>query len=370
MNRSLLVLSLSALPLLPQPALAQSSVTIYGILDAGLLANNSGKGTVKRVDTSQLAGNRLGFRGSEDLGDGLSANFNLQMGFSPDTGALGQGGRAFGREASVGLASKTYGSINFGRIPESYYLAVFVVDAFRAGQAGGFLGVTRSTATATSQLLPLYVSARMDNSISYSSPTLGGFRGQLQVSAGEGSASVGRGYGGSLRYAGGSWDVVASFAQQDGANGRGKDLGYTAGGSYDFGPAMVLLGYTAEKNSCATCGTRAEGVTATGASEFRYLNAGVRVPFGLFTAIAQVTRLQDRSDYAVATGNRDATMIGVGYEYLMSKRTVLYGSMGTVDNRNGSNYAIGAGAAQLPANSVGPNNPRSKTVSAGVLHYF
>ena len=88
--------------------LAQSNVAIYGIADAGLELSNHGKGSLTRVVSGGQFASRLGFRGSEDLGDGLAALFRLEMGLNLDDGTLGQGGRIFGREAIVGLRSSRW----------------------------------------------------------------------------------------------------------------------------------------------------------------------------------------------------------------------------------------------------------------------
>jgi len=103
---------------------AQSSVTLYGVIDNVIDVSNQGGGTIKKLQSGGAYGSRLGFTGSEDLGDGLAAVFTLEMGISTDTGVLQQGGRAFGRQAFVGLAGK-WGSLTLGRqyAPQFYTLA-------------------------------------------------------------------------------------------------------------------------------------------------------------------------------------------------------------------------------------------------------
>lgn len=97
-------------------AQAQSSVTLYGLIDAGVTYTSNQKGGQTLQEMSGLAqGNRWGLRGSEDLGDGLHAIFVIENGFSIANGSLGQGGLMFGRQAYVGLASDRYGSLTLGR---------------------------------------------------------------------------------------------------------------------------------------------------------------------------------------------------------------------------------------------------------------
>ena len=85
-------------------AAAQSSVTLYGVIDQGInYTNNSGGNSLVEMASGHVQGSRFGLRGSEDLGGGTKAIFQLENGFSADTGRLGQGGRMFGRQAYVGL---------------------------------------------------------------------------------------------------------------------------------------------------------------------------------------------------------------------------------------------------------------------------
>ena len=111
--RSALALAL-ALAGLPTVGHAQSSVTLYGILDAGVTyASNTGGSHVVRFDDGISYGNRWGLKGTEDLGGGLSAVFALESGFKIGTGRLILGGAQFGRQAYVGLSGR-WGTVSFG----------------------------------------------------------------------------------------------------------------------------------------------------------------------------------------------------------------------------------------------------------------
>lgn len=350
-----------------------SSVTVYGIADAGVESSTAGNGNNFRVISGGLNGSRIGFRGTEDLGGGLSALFRIEQGFTIDDGQLGQGGRAWGREASVGLRSNTLGTLQLGRLPTPYFIAQSGVDAFNWMGSGGLTAITRSAA-ASRQLLPHVINARQDNALGYVSPKFGDVEVRAVASLGEGSAALGRGYSLSARYTSKTVDLLVAQISQRGANNRnGQANALVIGGSAAIGSARIHAGYTAEKNTCTTCTgalARVAGVTATGASEFRLMNLGVRMPFGAFTGIAQVVQVNDRSTYAVNPGNRDATWLAVGAEYAFSRRTVLYGALGTVNNRNGSQYALGSGTAQQPAGYVAAGNPRSTTATLGIRHSF
>jgi len=191
---------------------------------------------------------------------------------------------------------------------------------------------------------------------------------------GEDSKTLGSGYGLSARYTHSALDVVAGFVRQNaGTGGTGAAQGAVLGGSYDFGVARFYLGYTRERNDCTNCGgalSRPAGVASNGHGDFRLINVGTRVPFGAFTAIAQYVRLQDRTEYAVNPGKRDANWWAIGGEYALSKRTLIYTSVGSISNQNGSQYALGTGSAQLPANSVAGGNPHTTTVNLGIRHSF
>ena len=138
---------------------AQSNVTLYGIVDAAVEhytnANPAGDGLTR---VPGLAGgmfpSRLGLRGSENLGNGLSAIYALENGLQPDTGNMNQGGRLFGRQAWVGLAG-SWGALTVGRTYSMIYISTFDVDPFGPSTYG------------TGSLDPFLPNARHDNSISY-----------------------------------------------------------------------------------------------------------------------------------------------------------------------------------------------------------
>jgi len=93
----------------------QSGVTIYGIADVGVQGISTGTGKTFKVQSGQENGSRLGFKGTEDLGNGLKANFVLEQGINIDTGSSAQGGATFGRRSLVGLSSADFGSVDLGR---------------------------------------------------------------------------------------------------------------------------------------------------------------------------------------------------------------------------------------------------------------
>ncbi|MEK6293916.1 MAG: porin, partial [Paraburkholderia tropica] len=124
MKKTLMVAALTGV--FATAAHAQSSVTLYGLIDAGVTyANNSGGHSLWKASSGTVNGSRWGLRGSEDLGGGLKAIFTLESGFNIMNGAAGQSSRMFGRQAFVGLASNQFGAVTLGRQYDSVvdYLA-------------------------------------------------------------------------------------------------------------------------------------------------------------------------------------------------------------------------------------------------------
>ena len=147
-------------------AQAQSSVSIYGIIDAGItyVDNQGGYKQYKFADGVNY-GNRLGFRGAEDLGGGLRAVFNLEMGFNLKNGTLAQGGAGFGRQSWVGIQSDALGTLTAGRQYD------FVRDYLTQFNYGGFASVYAGHQGDYDRIS----GKQINNAVKYVSPSLGGF---------------------------------------------------------------------------------------------------------------------------------------------------------------------------------------------------
>ncbi|HEX7932884.1 MAG TPA: porin [Paraburkholderia sp.] len=145
-----------------------SSVTLYGLVDYGVnYQSNSGGGRVIAGSSGIMQGSRWGFKGAEDLGGGLSAIFTLENGFDLGKGSALQGGTLFGRQAFVGLSSQTYGALTLGRQYDS--LVTFVESRMNSANYGG------GTTAHPGDLDNLNNSKRVNNSVKYMSPSMGGF---------------------------------------------------------------------------------------------------------------------------------------------------------------------------------------------------
>ncbi|MDR5741161.1 MULTISPECIES: porin [unclassified Caballeronia] len=145
-----------------------ASVTLYGLIDYGVnYQSNSGGGRVIGGSSGIMQGSRWGFKANEDLGGGLAAIFQLENGFDAGNGRSLQGGAQFGRQAWLGLSSNAYGTVTLGRQYDS--LVTFVETRMNSSNYGG------GTTAHPGDLDNLNNSKRVNNSIKYMSPSLGGF---------------------------------------------------------------------------------------------------------------------------------------------------------------------------------------------------
>ena len=151
------------------PAMAQTSVTLYGVLDEGLnYTNNVGGHSQVALESGFPHGSRWGLKGTEDLGGGVKAFFQLESGFVVDTGRSAQGGLLFGRQAYVGLSSDRLGAVTLGRQYDS--TVDFLSQTSVAGTWGGYMfGHPYDNDN-------MVYSFRVNNTVKYTSPTMGGLK--------------------------------------------------------------------------------------------------------------------------------------------------------------------------------------------------
>lgn len=316
---------------------AQTNVTIYGLVDLGIVQESGGAaGSVTKLTSGVANGSRLGITGKEDLGGGLAAIFTLENGFDASTGTLGQGGLLFGRQAFVGLTGGL-GSVKLGRQYTLIDDLVGAVDPFYNGFAGRMQNVLEAG----------YVS-RVNNAVVISTPTIGGFSANLAYGFGEvaGNTAASRYIGGSAGYADGPLFVRLASQSSNNAAASGAARNTMLGATYNFGIARLHAAYAASK-------TDAAGVTSVDARDGMI---GVSVPFGASTILASYVRRNDR--LAV---NRDANQIGVGFTYDMSKRTTFYTAYARIRNKNGGSYLVGN------ATEAGSGD---KAFNLGIRHRF
>lgn len=293
-------------------ALAQSSVTIYGVADAGLVVDKDAAGDrLTRVASGVASGSRIGFKGKEDLGNGLSALFVLESGFNIDTGTSGQGGLLFGRQAYVGL-SGTGGTVTLGRQYSPYYLALRdVADPFVIGLAG-----TASNIMVTN--------IRVDNMAQYSTPTWNKLSADVAYGFGEvaDDNKKNRSLGGAVHYIDGPLNLTLTHHRKENVAGTDQTRNSLLAMRYDFGVAQANLGYADNR---ALAGIKSNDVLL-----------GVSVPFGPTKMVASYIRHNDKSNL-----NRDAQQWAIGAYYALSKRSDLYTGYGHISNKNGATFVVG-----------------------------
>jgi predicted porin len=316
---------------LPTVAQAQSNVTLYGVVDAGIAVSDVGNGSQTTVSSGIENGSRWGLRGSEDLGDGMAATFVLESGFNVDDGVAQQGGRLFGRKALLGLTGK-YGSVEMGRNNSPTFYLVTPLDPFLAGAASALNLISTSP--------PGQQSGRVDNSIIYTSPRMSGFQGKLHYSLGEqaitatttknGNNSLGL----SLTYSAGPILAGIAHSSRNNPAEKDKDNTTTAGLSYNFKfikPSIIVQSGKHEGSF-----TAATPASATSPFSRSWVSAliGATVPVGSAGKLMFSYKMYDDK----TSSDFDANQISVGYDQALSKRTNLYVNYSKLSNKGNSTY--------------------------------
>ena len=344
MKKSLL--ALAVVGAFASAAQAQSSVTLFGVVDAAF-GRVSGNNSVTGISNSGLNSSRLGFRGVEDLGGGLKASFHLEGQLQNDsgTGNATGGGLNFQRRSTVSL-SGGFGEIRIGRDYTPTFWNTTIFDAFGTngvGQANtpGMLG---SPANITA--------VRSNNSIGYFLPgDLGGFYGQAMYAFGEqvsgaATSSDGNYFGFRFGYANGPLNVAF-------ANGKVSNFavgGVTTtnlGASYNFGVVTPAFFYGTEK-------------TGSG-SKIKAYEFSVTAPVGAGELRAAYSK------YDRANSPNDWSKFAFGYGYNLSKRTQIYTTFARVSN--GGTSAVAVTNNGLDGLSALPGK-RGTGLEMGVRHAF
>lgn len=339
---------------------AQSSVSIYGILDAAIVGERGGANPQTKVTSGAASASRIGFKGDEALGSGLSAFFTLETGAKIDTGELDATNTIFNRQALVGLKGH-FGAVSLGRQYTPYHLMlVSVVDPFNTGTAG----------TAKNLFPDWGTNIRTSNTIRYASPAVHGVDAEAFYSAGEQNVlSAGRQFGGAVGYASGPLTLRVAY------NSRNNDVVGTAtaaasnhelarnllvGGNYHFGWATLSAGYEIDKGfNSAPLGNSNNnygGVKPTASTDGRELLLGLSAALGPGKLMFSVMHKDDRTRL-----NQDASSAGIGYMINLSKRTGLYAAYGHIRNQNGAGYTV-ANNTESGSGSTGYN--------LGIRHTF
>jgi len=329
-------------------AQAQSNVTLYGVIDIGLGYNKIkyGPGESRShigMENGVRNGGRWGLRGSEDLGDGLRAVFQLESGFTTSTGRAGQGGRLFGRHATLGLAGNSWGQLDFGRQTNMASKYFGDIDPMSAAYTQSNLGHGIGSVN----------TRRLSNMVMYRTPDISGFQfgigysfntegGDQDFRTRHNNRSLTTG----LRYLNGPLNVAASFDMLRSSNSaqKAKPKIYAIGAAYDFEVVKLAAAYGRTSDGWVD-GQDAAGSPAVDSAGNFVLNpalspygsekfakgfransymAGLSAPLGegskVFTSVQIIKPKNDK-----LTGADETTSVySVGYTYDLSKRTDLY----------------------------------------------
>ncbi|MGF7137582.1 putative porin [Paraburkholderia sp. EB58] len=250
MKKKMIALTVTAAVALPVHA--QSSITLYGVLDEGInYTNNAGDKSAYQLESGYAQGSRWGLKGSEDLGSGLKAIFDLENGFDVNSGALGQGGRMFGRQAFVGLTAANYGTVTLGRQYDS--VVDYLAQSTANGSWGGYLLSHPYDNDNTDN------SFRVNNTVKYTSPDFSGLQfGGTYSFSNDTNFANNRQYSLGGQYTNGGLLVTGAYLQANGpgltANGAiatddanfiSERLRIFGGGiNYTFGAATLGFAYT------------------------------------------------------------------------------------------------------------------------------
>lgn len=320
-------------------AQAQSSVTLYGVMDAAIAIEDTGDpgtGTRKVVNSGNQSSSRIGFRGAEDLGAGMKAVFNLESGVSADTGTAESA--FWGRRAIVGLEGG-FGAVTLGREYSPLSAVAGASDIF--GQ--GFFGTNLSAFSSTR------LTRRLSNSASYRTPSFRGLTASFAGSPSEGVAGSSRLLGTALEYQSGRLYAGGGYHDAERVDGV-KTKEYGIGLGYGFDNVDFKGNYLVADPSSAA------------GQKFEQLNFGASIGFGtgkLFGNV-QTNRL---------TGGAKGTSLAVAYAYDLSKRTNLYTSYARMSNNELATFGLNSSSTNVTplATSLGAD---PSVLSVGLRHRF
>jgi predicted porin len=357
-------------------ASAQSSVTLFGVVDMSVRYVNNDEATWQLAQDG-MSSSRLGFRGVEDLGGGLKASFWLEGALGPDTGTgassfgsgntTGPGAFMFRRRSTLSLSNQ-WGELRLGRDYTPTFWNIGVFDPFGVvgvGNAGNlYLGAELRSVSSSGDAFGTLV--RANNTVQYILPNgqFGpGLYGQFMVAAGE-SAALNKYYGGRIGYASGPFDVAAAYGWTavDVADTLSM-TNWNLGGSWNFGAFGKVSAYYGQLEVEVPIG---------GKVDQQNWYVGYVIPYGQWNFKASYGGVnQGGNPTATSTfeGN-DASQWAVGFDYNLSKRTAFYATVASINNagpsgtRTGTAYTVsGTGSALSRGNS-------STGGEVGIKHSF
>jgi predicted porin len=337
-----------------------SAITVYGVLDTYVGAIRSGGVSAYGLESGGLQVSRWGIRGSEDLGGGNAANFVLENGFNIDTGTLSVANTIFNRQAWVGVSNAAWGEVRFGQQNSVMFNMLGNIAAFYGGTFAAGLGTQSG------------YNFRNGNDISYASPRFNGWKAEAHYALGEDPAAKANGsvWQTALEYRGGRAYFLAAYLENRPRVAAPapylgvKDKQTAIGGSYEFAPVTIFLGYFKNKQTDNSIDKDLYSLSARYKfDDANELNAGW-------------TYIKTKADNANVdrtrfTGSGHANHLALMYLHRLSKRTTIYSALANIANSDGLRYAMGA--AQAPSGAL-LNRPlagdSTTGFQVGVRHVF
>lgn len=369
--------------LLTAPAFAQSTVTLYGLIDEGFdFTNNVSGHRVYELQSGYAQGSRWGLSGTEDLGDGLSAVFKLENGFDVNTGELGQGGLEFGRQAYVGVSSQSYGTLTLGRQYDS--VVDYLAQTTANGNWAGYLFSHPYDNDNTDNTF------RVNNTVKYASPNIAGFQfGGTYSFSNATQFTNNRQYSVGAQYTNGGLLLAAAYLQADnpsatsgGAISNGGDENFLAkrlqvfggGVNYTFGAATAGFAYTNSYLSQPQSTTYISGsiLPAVGTlNALRFQNFEVNFKFQFTPALyAGAQYVFTTENFEASSGDTKPKIHSVGLmaDYNLSKRTDVYiqGAYQHVAGDTGTALDM----AYVPGAADGSSTANQLVVRVAIRHRF
>jgi predicted porin len=378
-----------AICVMPIVALAQSSVTLYGILDEGLMytSNVNGGKKVALDSLSGLFGSRFGFSGTEDLGGDLKAIFTLESGVNLNNGQFGQGGTAFGRQAFVGLKSNRLGTVAFGR---QYDMVFYFPEPLTAGSlVGGPVGMHPGDIDNAANTV------RLNNAVRYMSPSYRGFSfgGEYSLGGVPGNFTANSGYSVGVGYTGSSLKVGAAFeyfknptatpgngfftAYANGASPLSQSLNKAYSTAQAYQVAIVAANYVIGATTLAASYSNVQYANLgpeffNGTAIFNNFDIGASYQITPFLSAAVSYDYLKANSVETArgatVGNQHYNQVSVVVDYFLSKRTDVYFGAGW--QRASGTSSLGTAAVANIDNLGDSSSNQQVLLRAGIRHKF
>ena len=320
---------------IPFAAVAQTSVTLYGIADIAMAAEDNGTNKVMKLNSGNQSSSRFGLRGVENLGGGLKALFNLEAGIDLSEGKGDTD--LFGRRSIVGLEGG-FGTLTLGREYTPIAGVAGPSDIF--GQ--GFFGSNLS-AFGTDRL-----TRRLSNSVNYKTVSLGGVKASLTYGLGEKTTGPSNDLLGlAVNYASGPLFLGAGYHTIKRV-ATGDDKEYAVGAGYNFGAFDVKANYLVADQAVAN-------------NKFEQFNLGASVGVGTGRLYGNIQQNKE--------GGAKGKGFAVAYSYPLSKRTNLYTSYATLSNNATGAFGLSSSSTKVtPAKTALGTDP--SVFAVGMRHAF